>query len=826
MLQQKYKKIYQDIKPDVVLMEETKERMKAEAFHPRKSQKLIIVFASVAAVAVLTVAAAISAPLLFHNDHLLTHSSENASSSTESGEVSSTNDTVTLDQYVPDWYEPGEITVITLKNSSDVQVEEMFRPNTNAVQIMPLGATLKKPTIESIDLEIPQGLEFKSYADTNYIELYTTDPNNPYYRSEGIYYDLSKKKVISFDHKSQEAAKKAGLITDRFSYAGSVTSPVYNVTILYTQDKKTQDFQYYVRYPDNRFEKLDITGNGAGSISADQRYVRIETQPKANKLPQVWLIDLAQQKVEAKCVSILDGKQQYVSQFDTGFTSNGKFLIYMIKNHPDETPKRGKDSQWIFYHLETGTWTQINADIQHSAIGDETTAISLVNDGKAVIGITHEGAKVFDLITGEDITATTKLEEWEKVEITNDRFGGNYSIYSKSLFEKNTKQNFLLTDVEYYSIKGNYIYAMRSDAKSIICYSLKDNDYFSITIPDSFFDEVKKNAKNNNNIFYYFEISPSGESITPRYNIGDSYIVCNRYNPTNVYEVLPYKFWMSNHLSDMSNWIENVMHVYTTVNKSHFESASDHTNEVKLRGIKLYEGDGFSFLWFRFISYMGNHTMILVEDYRDRTFTLYNGDLFSDFNGLEIFKSAEGLPENTVFRKKLSPDASQEKTREAFSYLKKATAPVDYATVYTDGALDQEKIILHYLSMSFSNVTPIAIGTTTEVELSSYEWKNADELEQIMKLVRNQTFEAHQPYKDSYGYKNCNGIFISMNHAEHYYQTLYIGRQKDTGKPFIYFSGFQSFNAFLSEEEYKKMETLLLPMIEQARQAHLDNLVW
>ncbi|MBQ4153430.1 MAG: hypothetical protein IJD11_03645, partial [Oscillospiraceae bacterium] len=101
-----------------------------------------------------------------------------------------------------------------------------------------------------------------------------------------------------------------------------------------------------------------------------------------------------------------------------------------------------------------------------------------------------------------------------------------------------------------------------------------------------------------------------------------------------------------------------------------------------------------------------------------------------------------------------------------------------------------------------------------------------DELEQIMKLVRNQTFEAHQPYKDSYGYKNCNGIFISMNHAEHYYQTLYIGRQKDTGKPFIYFSGFQSFNAFLSEEEYKKMETLLLPMIEQARQAHLDNLVW
>ncbi len=434
MLQQKYKKIYQDIKPDVVLMEETKERMKAEALHPRKSQKLIIVFASVAAVAVLTVAAAISAPLLFHNDHLLTHSSENASSSTESGEVSSTNDTVTLDQYVPDWYEPGEFTVLALQNNKNMTVEGMSYTPKSGPTVAPLGAPLSVrnsliPTapilmsnnsqtesktdspdiaqskLNSMMIDVPDGLVAAGPASEDYIKLYTIDSSSPYFTKQNIYYDLIEKKVICLDGVDEKAAKQSGLITSSFVYTGSVASPIYNTSILQFQNRNTGHMHYYVRYPDNRLEELKVKDDEllGIQISPDLRYAMIMIDGNVGQNIDIWLADLSKDLITAQNITVLDGQKYNASEFDVKFTENGKYITYLLRDG-DVIP-RGGNSKWIMYHLETGKWFQGSGEI-----------VRFVDDEKGVLTVASNGAKVLDALTGKDITLTTKMEDWEKIQ--------------------------------------------------------------------------------------------------------------------------------------------------------------------------------------------------------------------------------------------------------------------------------------------------------------------------------------------------------------------------------------------------------------------------
>ncbi len=409
--------------------------------------------------------------------------------------------------------------------------------------------------------------------------------------------------------------------------------------------------------------------------------------------------------------------------------------------------------------------------------------------------------------------------------------------------EKNEKAKQLVSDATKYFIREKYIYAMMLSDRIVICYSLETDNFFSIIIPDEFFDEIKAKNTANRHVEYYLSLSMDGKKLTIGYTVTESNE--HHYDADDIYKTnLPEKFWIADSLADMQEWIKEAATAFSsgltssytsTVNHNvsypsgYFESGADYPsampptvsyseNDLASNSniITFYEGNGYSYIHFGFRQYVFS----VVEDYRDCTFSLYVGDLFSNLNDLRIYQNTDEFPATDSFRKKLAKGASQEKTRELFDFLPSDTAPVDYAKYYTNGKLDDKKLINRKIELMLSDIISVNIGAITPNDNghTAYEWNNPEEYAVVLDFLKKQNYTFHDIHGNKYGYWDCKGYWITLNNVR---TSIYIGRQQNNNKPFIFIDS--SYNAFVSEEEYKKIESYLKPIADRTRQDYLNS---
>lgn len=856
MLSREYKALFAGIHPDASLVADTVEKMRQLMRDQHPSRKIILMWGAVAAAVILLVSSVLSAVLLLPGVPFL-HSPVTSGGGTagvsSGGTESNAEQLPQTDVVVPDWYRSESFTLLALTGSSKIEPEPVFAVGTGRKEPTALSA---QNAIQSLTLGIPDGLVAGDAMSERYIKLQQTIYSGKYAAKQNIYYDLEQKKVICMDEADEAVAEQSGLITSDLVYTGSVASPTCGRSVLQFQNRKTGHCVFYFRNTDDSLQKLPVTDNDLIGIriTPDLRYAMIIIDSNAGMNVKIWLVDLASETANATDITRLGGKQYSPSEFDITFSDNGAYLIYLLRS--GNSIPRGANSSWICYHLESGAWFQGSGEI-----------VRMVVDDTAFLSVTTHGLVVYEAQTGKDITETTALSEWEKTQIFPADYyessGRVSDLYAQSLSDPDKKAELVAEGATQFYLTDQYAYTFSLEKKTVSCYSLKDKSSFTVAIPDEFFEGLEQDNPENHQVNYGLQPSMDGSRLVLYYTITDG----EKYTYTIDEQgetKLPYWFWQADSLTELEQRVRSLVQSdiggavsvpsYSSAHTSFPDSSmgevrsgntasayasddtgtiswSDQTVSARISSVgsggpaagrvMLYVGNGFTGLRFGF----GSRIFMAVEDYRDRTFTLYSGDGFSTINEVSIYRN-ESYPATTSFRKTLRQGASQEETKELYSYLTPYDAPVDYADLYTNGKLDEKKMWTHRLELLLNNITNLKLTHYMPNDSGVYMewyWNNERAKRQLIEMLRQLEYKQGSDYFNQFGWWDCKGYWIPLySPLVQIYTSVYIGRQIGSNKPFVTvdLSGTSAV-AFLTEEQYRQFDALLKPEADQVREEYL-----
>jgi hypothetical protein len=241
--------------------------------------------------------------------------------------------------------------------------------------------------------------------------------------------------------------------------------------------------------------------------------------------------------------------------------------------------------------------------------------------------------------------------------------------------------------------------------------------------------------------------------------------------------------------------------------------------KVDPRSCVMYKGDGFNTLIF----FSGSGwTEALVEDYRDRTFTLYQmaqNNIFSYnrffLNGLfDICGYGKTAPDYDNYRKKLDESATSEKTLKLFDFLSTENAFLDFAEFYSGSKLDSDKVF-RYVYSAENVIRNLNTGYVFDLNVQrnvGYDILNVGLFKELLKVCCNQDFQSGKEnypklshtktrIADNSVYTiNCNTFIEKDDRYENYFE-LEIGVSDDGKKYLLYMDRY----AYLDDVSYNKI---------------------
>lgn len=775
MLSKEYKALYAAIHPDAALVAETKEKMRLALQNPHRDKRIILLCGSVAAAVILIVAAVISVPLLVPEMTLLKRPV-----SAENSMIDSRADVNAADQtennIIPAWYEPKELTLMSVVNTPSAE-ENPTAARSSDCQLVPLSAA---KTAESVMLELPDGLSAIEISQSDFIRLSAVGTDGPYYGKTNLYYDLKNKQVICLEDHANRIAQQHSLAGEDEKRHNVLCSPVYNRGVIQIQNTRNGNISSYLYLEDGNVRLLSVPKATTMDmwLSSDYRYV-VFVISRTNAA-DIWVQDLSRPDAEPLNITKLNGRQYNANEFEITLSDSGRYILYYLT---------GSSERWICYDLQKDHW-----------FTGQGKVIRYVADDTGILVDTEKGGKIISTADGTDITDTVKLEKWETCQVMTNSYtlpqGHVNSIFVYSVMDEKRQLTKVISEANGYYVDGAYLYAFDAKRKAVICYSLQNGESFTVSVPQEFFDRLAvQNKDDRYEVYYRLSASPDGRQLVLSYEISDA-------ERTGDYSwsyqaLLREEFWFSDSLEELKDWAEDA-----------------HQNGE----LKMYYGNGFSFLWVRFRSW--DRSYIAVEDYRDRTFTLYQNDLFTSLNSFGIDIPNGEYPDWPGFRKALDSEASQERTKETYSFLPSDAAPVDYADFYTDGQLDDKKISAHMLKLLFDNVTNLELTHYAPDDRGAYSawyWNNEQAKQQLIEMLKQLEYHQGSDYFNQFGWWDCKGYWVpTYSQLTTTFLSVYIGRQIGSNKPFVMVdlpSG--SVVAFLTEEQYKQFDELLKPEADQ-----------
>ena len=837
LLDKEYREMYADIKPSGLLIAEVKEKMKKEPDLKKASLRKISLWCGSAAAVIAVVTMTVTT--LWNSGNPI-NIGKNTSVFSSVGDSSEQSDSASEQNLsIPEWYKPGRLNVLALlQKTKSTGVSTGIKTDL----IQPLGVHLTAassvPLVEVQDTALtpPEGYKYcgSALVGDRFIGLYTANQAEAHFECSSAYYDIEQKTIICFSHQAKQMLSAAGVLTKDSVVNNLMENPVNGNCLVRITDNAKKTSYIYACNADGSVEKLDLPFGFSSSFSiavnSDHSYGALALTRENNAAYyRVWIIGFSGEKITMKEINKINGID-YQTGEDLRFTPNDRYLIYNIPTGNGKLYHFNAREQWFAYDTQTGT-----------SVRGSGKFLRYVHDGNAAILETTSGGKVIDLSTGEDLTRSTDLQDWEKMQVVempvrSASHGDLREITLENVFDSKQERVTVRKQVSAYLEKDGYIYSYLHREKNVECYSIQTGEKFTVPVSKKILDEVASYGEKYR-FYYSLSLNKDGTKVFLSY-----YAEEKQPEPAteSVSENIVLAFRDANSLSDMESYIRKNFKAAlsqssqssNSLSSSFSSSTSSTEDEIssELAGIgvvraeaQLVLGDGYSAVILR-DSY--RIYKVVVEDYRDDSFTMYQYDYSLD--GFFTVYDDASLPAGIKFRKPLSAGANQQTTKKLYGDLPLAETMYDYAELYTNGKLDGNKVS-HVVFNRIADkkvVTEFAIGAYTEDGggrgASSCEDKTA--MYNILKvLAKHDQYHIESDMAGFYRFWDPNKLkgsdtrYLLICSVGDYSRDVILGRDSNK-KPFICYS--DAYYYYITEQEYADLSSQCKQAAAQAKQEH------
>ena len=837
LLDKEYREMYADIKPSGLLIAEVKEKMKKEPDLKKASLRKISLWCGSAAAVIAVVTMTVTT--LWNSGNPI-NIGKNTSVFSSVGDSSEQSDSASEQNLsIPEWYKPGRLNVLALlQKTKSTGVSTGIKTDL----IQPLGVHLTAassvPLVEVQDTALtpPEGYKYcgSALVGDRFIGLYTANQAEAHFECSSAYYDIEQKTIICFSHQAKQMLSAAGVLTKDSVVNNLMENPVNGNCLVRITDNAKKTSYIYACNADGSVEKLDLPFGFSSSFSiavnSDHSYGALALTRENNAAYyRVWIIGFSGEKITMKEINKINGID-YQTGEDLRFTPNDRYLIYNIPTGNGKLYHFNAREQWFAYDTQTGT-----------SVRGSGKFLRYIHDGNAAILETTSGGKVIDLSTGEDLTRSTDLQDWEKMQVVempvrSASHGDLREITLENVFDSKQERVTVRKQVSAYLEKDGYIYSYLHREKNVECYSIQTGEKFTVPVSKKILDEVASYGEKYR-FYYSLSLNKDGTKVFLSY-----YAEEKQPEPAteSVSENIVLAFRDANSLSDMESYIRKNFKAAlsqssqssNSLSSSFSSSTSSTEDEIssELAGIgvvraeaQLVLGDGYSAVILR-DSY--RIYKVVVEDYRDDSFTMYQYDYSLD--GFFTVYDDASLPAGIKFRKPLSAGANQQTTKKLYGDLPLAETMYDYAELYTNGKLDGNKVS-HVVFNRIADkklVTEFAIGAYTEDGggrgASSCEDKTA--MYNILKvLAKHDQYHIESDMAGFYRFwdpkklKGSDTRYLLICSVGDYSRDVILGRDSNK-KPFICYS--DAYYYYITEQEYADLSSQCKQAAAQAKQEH------
>ncbi len=837
LLDKEYREMYADIKPSGLLIAEVKEKMKKEPDLKKASLRKISLWCGSAAAVIAVVTMTVTT--LWNSGNPI-NIGKNTSVFSSVGDSSEQSDSASEQNLsIPEWYKPGRLNVLALlQKTKSTGVSTGIKTDL----IQPLGVHLTAassvPLVEVQDTALtpPEGYKYcgSALVGDRFIGLYTANQAEAHFECSSAYYDIEQKTIICFSHQAKQMLSAAGVLTKDSVVNNLMENPVNGNCLVRITDNAKKTSYIYACNADGSVEKLDLPFGFSSSFSiavnSDHSYGALALTRENNAAYyRVWIIGFSGEKITMKEINKINGID-YQTGEDLRFTPNDRYLIYNIPTGNGKLYHFNAREQWFAYDTQTGT-----------SVRGSGKFLRYIHDGNAAILETTSGGKVIDLSTGEDLTRSTDLQDWEKMQVVempvrSASHGDLREITLENVFDSKQERITVRKQVSVYLEKDGYIYSYLHREKNVECYSIQTGEKFTVPVSKKILDEVASYGEKYR-FYYSLSLNKDGTKVFLSY-----YAEEKQPEPAteSVSENIVLAFRDANSLSDMESYIRKNFKAAlsqssqssNSLSSSFSSSTSSTEDEIssELAGIgvvraeaQLVIGDGYSAVILR-DSY--RIYKVVVEDYRDDSFTMYQYDYSLD--GFFTVYDDASLPAGIKFRKPLSAGANQQTTKKLYGDLPLAETMYDYAELYTNGKLDGNKVS-HVVFNRIADkklVTEFAIGAYTEDGggrgASSCEDKTA--MYNILKvLAKHDQYHIESDMAGFYRFwdpkklKGSDTRYMLICSVGDYSRDVILGRDSNK-KPFICYS--DAYYYYITEQEYADLSSQCKQAAAQAKQEH------
>lgn len=740
---------------------------------------------------------------------------------------------------IPEWYKPGRLNVLALlQKTKSTGVSTGIKTDL----IQPLGVHLTAassvPLVEVQDTALtpPEGYKYcgSALVGDRFIGLYTANQAEAHFECSSAYYDIEQKTIICFSHQAKQMLSAAGVLTKDSVVNNLMENPVNGNCLVRITDNAKKTSYIYACNADGSVEKLDLPFGFSSSFSiavnSDHSYGALALTRENNAAYyRVWIIGFSGEKITMKEINKINGID-YQTGEDLRFTPNDRYLIYNIPTGNGKLYHFNAREQWFAYDTQTGT-----------SVRGSGKFLRYIQEGSAAILETTSGGKVVDLSSGENLTKSADLQDWEKMQVVempvrSASHGDLREITLENVFDSKQERITVRKQVSVYLEKDGYIYSYLHREKNVECYSIQTGEKFTVPVSKKILDEVASYGEKYR-FYYSLSLNKDGAKVFLSY-----YAEEKQPEPAteSVSENIVLAFRDANSLSDMESYIRKNFKAAlsqssqssNSLSSSFSSSTSSTEDEIssELAGIgvvraeaQLVIGDGYSAVILR-DSY--RIYKVVVEDYRDDSFTMYQYDYSLD--GFFTVYDDASLPAGIKFRKPLSAGANQQTTKKLYGDLPLAETMYDYAELYTNGKLDGNKVS-HVVFNRIADkklVTEFAIGAYTEDGggrgASSCEDKTA--MYNILKvLAKHDQYHIESDMAGFYRFwdpkklKGSDTRYMLICSVGDYSRDVILGRDSNK-KPFICYS--DAYYYYITEQEYADLSSQCKQAAAQAKQEH------
>lgn len=837
LLDKEYREMYADIKPSGLLIAEVKEKMKKEPDLKKASLRKISLWCGSAAAVIAVVTMTVTT--LWNSGNPI-NIGKNTSVFSSVGDSSEQSDSASEQNLsIPEWYKPGRLNVLALlQKTKSTGVSTGIKTDL----IQPLGVHLTAassvPLVEVQDTALtpPEGYKYcgSALVGDRFIGLYTANQAEAHFECSSAYYDIEQKTIICFSHQAKQMLSAAGVLTKDSVVNNLMENPVNGNCLVRITDNAKKTSYIYACNADGSVEKLDLPFGFSSSFSiavnSDHSYGALAISREDDiAYFRVWAVDLNGQKITVREISKINGTD-YRAGEDLRFTPNDRYLIYNIAAENGGLYHFNAREQWFVYDTQTGT-----------SVRGSGKFLRYIHDGNAAILETTSGGKVIDLSTGEDLTRSTDLQDWEKMQVVempvrSASHGDLREITLENVFDSKQERVTVRKQVSAYLEKDGYIYSYLHREKNVECYSIQTGEKFTVPVSKKILDEVASYGEKYR-FYYSLSLNKDGTKVFLSY-----YAEEKQPEPAteSVSENIVLAFRDANSLSDMESYIRKNFKAAlsqssqssNSLSSSFSSSTSSTEDEIssELAGIgvvraeaQLVLGDGYSAVILR-DSY--RIYKVVVEDYRDDSFTMYQYDYSLD--GFFTVYDDASLPAGIKFRKPLSAGANQQTTKKLYGDLPLAETMYDYAELYTNGKLDGNKVSRAIFNRTVDKqlVTKFSIGAYTDLqgERMAYDYENKTCMYNILKvLAKHDQYHIESDMAGFYRFWDPNKLkgsdtrYLLICSVGDYSRDVILGRDSNK-KPFICYS--DAYYYYITEQEYADLSSQCKQAAAQAKQEH------